>query len=132
MPDNEKEKLDWLNQQVQEIRDIEGFKIKDIALRLGVEPSYLSRCLNGHSPVSDRLIKNFKAKFGAADVDEVREFRDQQSNYIKGQPAGIMQAIREHNADLKRNLDDLRKNIEDLRRENEQISNYINHLKSKE
>jgi len=86
---------------------------------------------NGHKPITAKTVGRLKSNFGILTQEEeekrITRAKEGQSSY--GQVARYLE---EHNADLKRNLDDLRKNIEDLRRENEKISNYINHLKTKE
>jgi len=132
MPVNEGDRVKWLKRQVADLKKLERLQVKDIAESIGVKPNYLSRAINGHVPVSDSLIEKFQERFHAFSPDESRSFREEQRQYAAGNPAGVAEAIKEHNASLQANLADLRKNIEDLRRENEAISQYIKDLKQQQ
>jgi len=131
MANNQKEKNIWLRKILYELSENEGLNQKEVAQSVGISPTYLSAVSQGRRQLTDSLVYKLCKKYKLTAPEEDRVFRENQQQYEKSSAQELQKAIERHNQTLQANLEDLRKNIEDLRRENEQISNYINHLKSK-
>jgi len=110
----------------------EGLAKKEVAEGIEIHPTYLSAMANGRRNLSDSMVHKLCSKFNLLPPSEDQIFREEQRQYAAGNPAGVAEAIKEHNESLQANLSDLRKNIEDLRRENEAISQYIKDLKQQQ
>lgn len=59
----EAEKTKWLKRKVSDLKKLQGLQVKDVANAMGVRPNYLSRAINGHVPVNNRLVEKFQEAF---------------------------------------------------------------------